>query len=201
MSNARPFSGEQAALRNSAIIVALANLVWFAVEFGVAQRINSVALFADSADFFEDAAVNLFIAIAAGWTLAWRARAGMAMAAMALLPAAMALWTAWQQIGGGLSPAPAALGLTAGGALVVNVGCALLLARHRTTGSMGQAAWMHARNDALANFAMIGAAMATMASPSIWPDVLVGLGIFLLNMDAAAAILRSARAEAAEARA
>jgi Co/Zn/Cd efflux system component len=45
-------------LRRAIWIVALLNLAYFGVEFAVALSIGSVSLFADSVDFFEDAAVN-----------------------------------------------------------------------------------------------------------------------------------------------
>ena len=56
-------------------------------------------------------------------------------------------------------------------------------------------AFLSARNDALANLAIIGAGLATAATLSAWPDVVVGLGIFLLNLDAAREVLEAARAE------
>ena len=44
--------------RRAALIVALANLAFFGIEFAVAIAIGSVSLFADSIDFLEDTAVN-----------------------------------------------------------------------------------------------------------------------------------------------
>ena len=41
-------------LRRVVIIVALLNLAYFGVEFGVAMVIGSVSLLADSVDFLED---------------------------------------------------------------------------------------------------------------------------------------------------
>ena len=61
------------ALRRAVIIVALANLAYFFVEFVMAKRIGSVSLFADSIDFLEDASVNFLIAIAIGWSARNRA--------------------------------------------------------------------------------------------------------------------------------
>ena len=58
-----------------------------------------------------------------------------------------------------------------------------------------------ARNDALANVAIIGAGLATALHPSIWPDVVVGLGIAWLNLDAAREVWERARAEGRAARA
>ena len=55
-----------AALRKVVLLVAILNLAYFGVEFGVALAIGSVSLFADSVDFLEDASINLLIAIALG---------------------------------------------------------------------------------------------------------------------------------------
>lgn len=48
-------------LRKIVLVVALLNLAYFGIEFGVALSIGSASLLADSADFFEDASVNLLI--------------------------------------------------------------------------------------------------------------------------------------------
>jgi Co/Zn/Cd efflux system component len=66
--------------------------VW--VEFAVALAIGSVSLFADSIDFLEDASVNLLIVLALGWRARNRARLGMALAGILLVPGLATLWTA-----------------------------------------------------------------------------------------------------------
>jgi hypothetical protein len=48
-----------------------------------------------------------------------------------------------------------------------------------------RAAFLSARNDVLANVAIIGAGLLTAYFASAWPDLIVGLGIFLMNLDAA----------------
>ena len=48
-------------LRRAVILVAVLNLAYFWIEFATALTIGSVALLADSADFLEDASVNLLI--------------------------------------------------------------------------------------------------------------------------------------------
>ena len=188
------------ALRRTALVVAGLNLAYFAVEVVAAPIIGSVALFADSADFLEDAAVNLLIVLALGWSLAARARLGGMLAAFALLPAFAALWTAWLKISGGGVPELFALGLIGAGALAVNLACAAMLARHRGTGgSLGAAAWLAARNDALGNVAIIAAALVTASLwHSFWPDLIVGAALFVLNLDAAGDIYKAARKERRE---
>ncbi len=184
------------ALRTAVIIVALANLAYFGVEFTVARLIGSVSLFADSVDFFEDASVNILIAIALAWPAKWRARVGMVMAAILLLPAAAFLWTAWQKLHSFAPPEPRALSLTGLGALAVNVSCAFLLARFRHhKGSLTKAAFLSARNDAFANIAIMAAGAVTLFWKSAWPDLVVGFGIAWMNLDAAREIWEAAHEE------
>jgi Co/Zn/Cd efflux system component len=183
-------------LRTTVAIVAAANLGYFALEFLVALDIESVSLLADSVDFLEDAAVNILIFIALAWPARRRARVGMILAGLLLLPALALLWALWGKWTAPSVPAPFALSLTGLGALVVNVSCALLLARFRDrAGSLTKAAYLSARNDALANFAIIAAGLTTLLHPSIWPDVIVGLGIAILNADAAREVWEAARNE------
>lgn len=184
------------ALRRAVLIVALANLGYFGVEFAVARQIGSVALLADSIDFLEDTAVNLLILVAMGWSLVARARVGMLLAGILLVPGLATLWTAWEKFSHPVPPDPALLSATGIGALIVNLGCALLLARFRhQSGSLTRAAFLSARNDAAANLAIIGAALVTLAWPSGWPDLIVGLGIALMNADAAREVWEAARDE------
>jgi Co/Zn/Cd efflux system component len=82
-------------LRKIVIVVALLNLVYFGVEFAVAIAIGSVSLFADSIDFLEDASLNFLIAIALGWSATARARVGMALAGILLVPGLATLWVAF----------------------------------------------------------------------------------------------------------
>src|SRR6266568_4776640 len=111
-------------LRKIVLLVATLNLAYFGVEFAVARAIGSVSLFADSIDFLEDASVNFLIAIALGWSAVHRARLGMALAGILLIPGIATLWTAWEKFMAPLPPAPMALTLAGGGALVVNLSCA-----------------------------------------------------------------------------
>jgi Co/Zn/Cd efflux system component len=184
-------------LRRAVALVALANLAYFFVEFAMARHIGSVSLFADSVDFLEDAAVNLLIFVALAWSARRRARMGMALALLLLVPGVATAWTAWQKIAAPLAPEPLLLSLTGMGALAVNVCCALLLTRFRDhSGSLTRAAFLSARNDALANVAVIAAAILTLAWPSGWPDLIVGLGIAIMNADAAHKVWLAARREA-----
>ena len=184
------------ALRRTVLIVALLNLSYFGVEFAVALAIGSVSLFADSADFLEDASVNILIGLAIGWSLKARSRVGMALAGILLAPALALLWSLWSKFANPLPPEPFALSLTGGGALLVNLSCAYMLAQFRAhSGSLTRAAFLSARNDAIANVAIIIAGIVTAYTLSVWPDVIVGLGIAAMNLDAAREVWGVARQE------
>ena len=184
-------------LRRVVRLVALLNRGYFGVEFGVAAAIGSVSLFADSIDFLEDASINLLIAIALGWSARHRARLGMALAGILLVPGLATLWTAWQKFHTPAAPEPLPLSLAGLGALAVNMTCAVLLTRYRHhRGSLTRAAFLSARNDAFANVAIIAAAFVTAyVWSTAWPDLIVGLAIATLNADAAREILEAARKE------
>lgn len=185
-----------AGLRRVVLVVALANLAYFFVEFGMARQIGSVSLFADSIDFLEDTLINFLIVVALGWPLKKRARVGMALSGILLIPALALLWTAWQKFNVPTPPEPWLLSGTGFGALAVNLGCAFLLAKYRHhSGSLTRAAFLSARNDALANIAIIGAGLVTFQWLSGWPDLIVGLGIAIMNADAAKAVWTAARDE------
>jgi Co/Zn/Cd efflux system component len=190
------------ALRQTVRLVALLNLSYFGVEFAVALAIGSVSLYADSIDFLEDASVNFLILVALGWSAIRRARVGMALAGILLIPGIATLWTAWDKFNVPIPPDPIPLSLTGMGALVINLACAFLLARYRAhRGSLTRAAFLSARNDALANVAIVATGLVTAYTLSVWPDLIVGLGIALMNADAAREVWTTARAEHKDARA
>jgi Co/Zn/Cd efflux system component len=183
-------------LRRAVLLVALLNLGYFGVEFAVASAIGSVSLFADSIDFLEDASINLLILIGLGWSASRRALLGMALAGILLVPGLATLWTAWDKFWLPLPPAPIPLTLAGTGALIVNLACALILARYRHhSGSLTRAAFLSARNDAFANVAIIAAGLVTAATLSPWPDLVVGLAIAAVNAGAAHEVYEAAQKE------
>ncbi|MGJ4916930.1 cation transporter [Bradyrhizobium sp. SZCCHNS3002] len=184
-------------VRRAVLAVAALNLGYFGIEFAVALAIGSVSLFADSVDFLEDASVNILIALALRWSAPQRALLGKALALILLAPAVAGLWTAGEKFFTPIAPAPLPLTVTGLGALIVNLGCALILARVRDhQGSLTRAAFLSARNDAFANIAIIAVGLVTaFVWPSIWPDLIVGVGIALMNADAAREVWEAAHEE------
>ncbi|TAN02496.1 MAG: cation transporter [Rhodanobacteraceae bacterium] len=183
-------------LRRVVLAVALLNLAYFGIEFAVALTIGSVSLFADSVDFLEDTSVNLLILIALGWNPKAQARVGMGLAGVLLIPAVAAIWAIWTKFHVPVAPAPIPLSVTGLGALVINLTCALMLVRYRRhQGSLTKAAFLSARNDVLASIAIIAAGGVTALTRSAWPDLIVGIGIMVMNADAAREVWKAAHAE------
>jgi Co/Zn/Cd efflux system component len=138
----------------------------------------------------------LLILWALGWTAPRRAVVGMLLAGVLLVPGIATLWTAWQKFNLPVAPEPWLLSATGLGALVVYLGCAVILVRFREhSGSLTRAAFLSARNDAVANVAIIAAGLVTLGWRSGWPDLIVGLEIALVNADAAREVWSAARSE------
>ena len=174
--------------RRALHIAAALNLAMMVVEIGGALYANSISLIADAIDFYEDAMTYLLAAALIGLGRRPRALFG---AATAFLMAVPCLWIAWktiQQLLEGLPPDPLPMGAIGLLALGVNVYCAFILLPHRKGDSAHRSVWLSSRNDAIANVAIVLAAALTAVWPSVWPDAVVGFGIAVLNLHAAALI-------------
>ena len=179
-------SNKEALFKKSILLVALANLSYFFVEFFVARHIHATSLFADSIDFLEDASINLLIFLALHWTSKNKARLGKVLAIILIIPAFAFLYTAWQKFYIPSVPDPSMLSVTGVGALLINFSCVYILVKFRNyQGSLSRAAFLSARNDALANIAIIFAGLISFIWYSLWPDLLVGFFIIAINLDAA----------------
>ncbi len=148
----------------------------------VAIQSGSVSLMADAVDFLEDSLLYTIGFLLIGASLKWRAAAGGVTALLMLLPGLYALWLVLRQIIYGLPPSAMPMGIMALVALIANLYCAWLLLPHRKGDAAQTGIWLSTRNDALANIAVILAAVGVAAFESIWPDVLVGLAISAINL-------------------
>ena len=162
--------------KKAVLLVAALNLLYFFIEFLAALNIRSVSLLADSIDFIEDASINFLIFFAISLTLAKKAKVSIILSIIMLSPALTALWAIWQQVLYQEPPRPIELSLVAFGALIVNCLCTFILIRFKNfSGSLTRGAFLSARNDALANIAIILTGIITFFYPSIWPDIVVGI--------------------------
>ncbi len=171
--------------RKALLLAAALNFAMVFVEVGGALYANSIALMADAIDFLEDSITYVIAVALIGLGRAPRAIFGVITAFLMFVPG---LWIAWktvEQLLYGLPPDPLPMGAIGLLALAVNIYCAFILLPHRKGDSAHQGVWLSTRNDAVANIAIVLAGVATAFSSSVWPDVIVGLGIAALNLHAA----------------
>jgi len=178
-------------------ILLAVNAVMFVGEFGAGLAIGSTALLADALDMLGDAFVYAFSLTVLTWGAAWRARAalfkGLVMAAFGL----GVLVEAGLSVKTGVAPLAPAMAAVGALALAANAFCFALLWRHRGDDLNLRSTWLCSRNDLAANAAVLGAAALVAASGSLWPDVLVGVGIAALFLHSAGSVLRESIAELA----
>lgn len=170
------------------------------VGFGVAEIFggfiaNSQALKADALDFLGDGSITFVALLALTWT--GRARASVALiqgiflAVLGLSVVGMAAWRALNAE----PPEAELMGGIAIAALLVNVAAALILSRFKAGDANVRAVWLFSRNDALANIAVIVAAVLVAWTSSAWPDLAVAACIAVLFLHSSLQIVKEARLE------
>lgn len=181
-------------LRKTVAIVATLNLLYFFVEFTFAQIFGSLSLLSDSLDFLEDASINILIFIAFAWSVVARKVLIYVLAFLLLIPGALLIYSAISRINEPVVPNGRGMSIIGIGALIINLYCAYILVKHKTEeGGLAKAAYLSARNDALANVLIICAGVITLFWRSQIPDLLIGLVIFAMNFDAAIQVVKSQR--------
>jgi Co/Zn/Cd efflux system component len=171
--------------RKALIIGAILNFIMVFVEVGGALYANSIALMADAIDFLEDSITYVLAIALIGLGHRPRAIFGAMTAFLMFVPGIWIGFKTIEQLYYGLPPDPLPMGAIGLLALAVNVYCAFILLPHRKGDSAHQGVWLSTRNDAISNIAIVLAAIITAFTGSIWPDVVVGLGIAALNLYAA----------------
>ena len=186
-------AGRDPAYRRALWLVASMNL-----GFGLAEIVggfiaDSQALKADALDFIGDGSITFVALLALGWSAHGRAKValtqGLFLAALGLGVIGMAAWRA-------LNAQPPEAELMGGigvVALVINVSAALILSRFREGDANVRAVWLFSRNDALANVAVIVAAVLVAWTNSAWPDLVVAACIAVLFLQSSTEIVRDAR--------
>jgi Co/Zn/Cd efflux system component len=171
------------------------NALMFVVELGASWRSGSVALLADSIDFFGDAG-NFAITLAVlGMSAPTRSRAALFKAACMGAFGVYVIGQALYNLATGVVPEPMTMGVVGFAALAVNAGVAFMLYRWRTGDSNALSVWICSRNDALGNLAVMLAALGVFGTGSAWPDLVVASGMGLLALAGAWQVVGHARHE------
>lgn len=166
------------------------NAAMFVVEVVAGWWAQSTGLLADGLDMLADAAVYALALLAVGGAAGRRLRtAHLSGWLQAALGAGIA-FEVGRRIVFGAAPHPPVMLAIAALALVANVACVVLLARHRNGGAHMQASWIFTANDALANLGVIVAGVLVAWLHTPWPDWIMGTAIGALILSGAWRILR-----------
>jgi len=164
----------------------------FGVQTVGSYGASSVSLLANALDFLSDAAnygISLFVL---SKNLRAKAQASFLKGISLGL---VGLWVAFETLQHALLPElpkPEIMIFISIIGLVVNIGCAVLLYRHRVGDSNRESVWICSRNDAIGNVAVIIAAGGVFTSATAWPDIIVAAILGYLALSGAWQILRAA---------
>lgn len=174
--------------------VLVINAIAFVGEFAAGWWAGSLAVQADSLDNLGDGlvyAVSLFVLRRSERDRAWAA--GL-KGLIQLLFGLGVLGEAAHKLISGLPAAPLApvMAIAAGGALIANVACFVLLLRHRGADLNMRSVWLCSRNDVIGNAGTLIVAGIVAATGYRWPDIAFGVAMALLFLHTSWQVLREA---------
>jgi len=176
-------------LRKVFWVVLLINLVMFFTEAIAGYLAHSNALLADSLDMLGDAfvySISLFVL-----TRSYKAKVNASIikgATMALL-GLFIIFAAINKILNPVMPTAETISIIGSVVLIANVICFFLLIKHKDTDLNIKSSWICSRNDVMANVSVIIAGFLVAYFNSMWPDILVGLGIAFLVLKSSIEII------------
>lgn len=170
------------------------NAAMFIVELTFGVVAQSTGLIADSLDMLADAFVYGVSLYAVGRSVAHKRGAARASGWLQAALATGAVFEVVRRSIYGSEPVEMLMIGVAFVALLANLTCVALLARHRDQGVHMRASWIFSTNDALANLGVMVAGGLVLLTGSPVPDLVVGAVVGLVVMSGAIRILRLSRA-------
>lgn len=177
------------------VILLAINAAMFVVEAVTGIIAESTGLIADSLDMLADAVVYGIGLYAVGRPASAKIRAAFASGYFQMALAAIVALDVCRRAVFGSEPEPSFMILISLIALVANIVCLILIARHRDGGVHMRASWIFSKNDVIANAGvMLGGGLVYVTGVR-WPDLVVGLVIAWIVFRGALAIIEDARTE------
>ena len=180
--------------RRVLIALLLINGIMFVAELGVGWWAQSTALIADALDMLADAMVYGVGLYAVGKSLLVKARAARLSGSLQVLLGLLVLVDIVRRIIVGSEPVSTlmmGMGLLA---LIANVTCLILIAKHREGEVHMRASWIFSKNDVIANLGIILAGGLVAWTGSRLPDLVIGLLVALIVIRGGILILQDAKA-------
>ena len=155
------------------ILLAINGLM-FLVEMTMGLIAQSAGLIADSLDMLADAAVYGLALYAVGHGIKMQVRAAHVAGILQLILAAGVLVEVGRRFLFGSDPQSLMMMAVASVALIANISCLLLIAKHREGGAHMKASWIFSANDVVINLGVILAGLLVAWTGTNYPDLIIG---------------------------
>lgn len=165
------------------------NAAMFCIELATGLWAQSTGLVADSLDMFADAAVYGIALGAVGRAAEKKRKAAHLAGWLQLILALGALAQVVRSFIHGSEPVSGAMMGMGVVALLANVTCLVLVARHRNAGAHMKASYIFAANDVVANLGVILAGGLVALTDSRYPDMIIGTIVAAIVLNGARRIL------------
>jgi Co/Zn/Cd efflux system component len=166
------------------------NAVMFVVEFVAGWSAESTGLIADSLDMMADAVVYGLALYTVGRAAHVKVRAAHLSGVLQAVLAVGVIADVVRRFAAGSAPEPPTMISISTLALVANVSCLFLLAKHRDGEAHMRASWIFSTNDVLANLGVMAAGALVAWTGSHVPDLVVGFAVSALVLTGAYRIFR-----------
>ena len=150
------------------------NALMFLVEMTMGLIAQSAGLIADSLDMLADAAVYGLALYAVGHGIKMQVRAAHVAGILQLILAAGVLVEVGRRFLFGSDPQSLMMMAVASVALIANISCLLLIAKHREGGAHMKASWIFSANDVVINLGVILAGLLVAWTGTNYPDLIIG---------------------------
>ncbi len=174
------------------------NAVMFVAELATGIIAESTGLIADSLDMLADATVYAIGLYAVGRAADTKITAAMVSGVFQVILAMGVAFEILRRLIWGSEPEPLYMVGVGAIALIANVICLSLIARHREGEAHMRASWIFSKNDVIANAGVILAGILVTALDTRLPDLIIGALIVLVVFRGGVSIIKDARNERAK---
>lgn len=171
------------------------NAAMFVAEFIAGVIAQSTGLIADSLDMLADAVVYCVSLYAVGRSANLKNRAATLSGVLQILLAVSVAGEILRRTIMGSEPEPTLMIGVSLIALVANVICLALIAKHRDGEVHMRASWVFSKNDVIANVGVIAAGGLVLLLDAHWPDLVIGALIVFVVLRGGISILADAKRE------
>ena len=187
------FEAQNEAERKTLRVLLYINAFMFVLEFSAGLIAYSAGLLADSLDMLADASVYGLSLYAVGRSQLLKAKAARISGIIQVLLGLGVIVEVGRRFVFGSSPEPLLMLGIGTLALVANLTCLALLAKHREGQVHMRASWIFSTNDVLANLGVMVSGVLVAFTASSFPDLIIGLIISALVIRGGMIILSEAK--------